>query len=164
MPNFRAIKMKARRDLHLAMRVPVYVFLKPRTVPKLVHARLHREETALGNVKGTSFAYSERREQEPKVIFEVEEHRGERKQIVVADSSEAYKLDNDEPTYNITKTWHASALTEDERSLYRGPGECVYGEFSGDLPFCDMDATAVSPTAATVDGDFPTQDIDIEAV
>lgn len=180
MDHFRSIKLNARRDLHQMMRVPVYVFSKLRKIPRFVHARVHRKENALGNLLGTSFGYSERREEEPKLIFEVSEYEGREGDIVAVDSSEVYRLNNDEPTYNITKTWYAVGLTEDQRSLYAGPGERNYLMIEAGLPpfdcevavapappvfpFADFDATAASPSTGELDGDLPTTDLDIEAV
>jgi hypothetical protein len=172
MSRFRDIKYKARRDLHQTMRVPVYVFPNIQGgMPKLVYARIHRVEDSLGNVKGTSFGYSERREQEPKVIFLTDEHRGERGEAVVVSKEEAYRLDNDEPVYNVTVSWYVVALDEDQRSMLAGPEDAVYTVVEASfprlgasvdvlipapsLPFIDMNGAAKATNEAAVTADFP---------
>ena len=117
------------------MKVPVYVFPDTEArFPKLTYARVHRENAAMGEVKGTSFAYAERREQEPKLIFLIEDHVGERGELVIVSAAEGYRLDNDDPTYNITKTWYAVALSDNQRAPYAGPDELLYASVEADLP------------------------------
>jgi len=135
------------------MQVPVYVFQDAQSVPKLVNARIHRSEAALGEVKGTSFAYAERREESPKVIFMVAEHEGERGEFVIVSSGEGYRLDNDEPTYNLTKSWYSLALSADQLTLYEGPEEKIYGAIEADLTGFDGGADGV--VYAWLEGDLP---------
>lgn len=134
MSNFRETKIAARRDLHRTMQVPVYVFSDTQSAPKVTFARIHRKDTALGAVLGTSFAYAERREQEDKVIFLVEDHVGSRDEIVVVSADEMYQLDHDEPIYNVTKAWYVLALGRDARELYGAPENHLYVTGALSLP------------------------------
>lgn len=134
MSNFRDTKYAARRDLHRTMQVPVYVFSDPYSFPKVTFARIHRKDTSLGSVLGTSFAYAERREQEDKIIFLVEDHVGSRDEVAVVSPDEMYQLDHDEPTYNVTKTWYVLALDRDQRELYGSPQTHVYAAGAMQLP------------------------------
>lgn len=117
--DIRAIRRKARGDLHNALRVPaVYVPLVGAAVP--LHVRDHtkfRVNAIEGAVRSGSGAMVDRQEMAPSIIF----MRAEladlgltliKGGIVSIEVDEAYRLDNAEAPDDITVKWFVTAITD----------------------------------------------------
>lgn len=116
MAGIRALKDRARLQLHKAMEIPaIYIwttdagttFNLPCTV------RLHTDDKALGDVRGTSFGYAERHEKISRIIFlaagaaAIDPDNGA---IVSFAPGEAYRVDNVLPRDGITITAEVTKL------------------------------------------------------
>lgn len=102
MSSFREKKRKARRVLHIEMQVPAVVIADGSET--LVSVRVHSNIEPKGGVKGTSFAYAERLDTSPSLIFWRYQFEPKRGMIVSVESGEAYAVDTVEPADDITVT------------------------------------------------------------
>lgn len=147
----RDIKLAARAALHQAMQVPGYCYpAKGGFVA--VDVRVHTEYAALGDVKGTSFVYAERRDTQDRLIFLAAQHRPARGDVVIISPTEGYRVDNVDPAYNITVATMVVALTAKELINYTAPPAAgVYTPASGLLPISAI-ALSAGGYQATIDG------------
>jgi hypothetical protein len=113
--SLRAIKAKARGDLHQAMKVPAY-YLETRVAdPVPVEVRVHTKFKALGDLKGTSFSYAEQESEVPQLIFwhaELEAASIDlaNKAIIMVGPEEGYQIDHIMPRDNHTVTAHVTPM------------------------------------------------------
>ena len=139
--SFREQKERARLDLHAAMGVEAFCVPHRLGMPKPVVVRAHTEFKALGDVKGTSFVYAERRDETPRVIFLASEHEPERGDVVMISSKEGYLVEATDPVYNVTITAFVRPLLPKELLLYPAPPAVpVYSATAGLLPASNGEA------------------------
>lgn len=147
----RDIKLAARKALHEAMQVPGYCYPVKGGL-RVVDVRVHTEYAALGDVKGTSFVYAERRDTQDKLIFLAAQHRPARGDVVIISPDEGYRVDNVDPAYNITVTAMVVALTAKEMIGYVAPpAPAVYSPATGLLPTATAELAA-GGFSASIDG------------
>jgi hypothetical protein len=114
--GLRGIKTKARLDLHAAMQVPARYFLGAQ--PYLpCGVRVHTDDKALGDVKGTAFEYAARHEVTPHLIFLISEIRPTRGALVAVEPGEVYAVDNVLPPDGITVTAEVTKVRADAPEL-----------------------------------------------
>jgi hypothetical protein len=86
-----------------------------------VYCRLNSKITPSGDLKGTSLAYAETVETEPRLIFLREEHRPARTWVYVLEAGEAYRVDHVEPDDTITVTAVCTRLSKEDVAAYEPP-------------------------------------------
>lgn len=112
MADFRALKNKARADLHERMKVRAYYFETDADVPIPCHVRVHTKNKALGDLKGTSLSYAETEAEVPKlIIWRDEIANPARGSVITIAADEGYKVDHQEPADGLTITVHVSRMT-----------------------------------------------------
>lgn len=106
MESFRDLKLRSRRALHEAMKVPAIYYARPGSAPALIHVRPHTAPRLQGDMKGTNLSYAEVWESPTTVIFDVEEvgQIVPRNAVVIVGLTEAFLVDHDRVAYNVTVT------------------------------------------------------------
>lgn len=106
MESFRDLKLRSRRALHEAMKVPAIYYAGPGALPAFVHVRPHTAPKMQGDMKGTNLSYAEVQESPTTVVFDVDEvgRIVPRNAMVILNLDEAFLVDNDQPAYNVTVT------------------------------------------------------------
>lgn len=113
--SLRAVREKARRALHTAMRVPAHVYEPGETIPRRLYVRVHRKWLEQGDLKGTNFNYAEVEEKNPRVVFMREDIANPtRNTLVIVAADEGYRLGQTEPPDGITITAEAVPMTARE--------------------------------------------------
>lgn len=104
--TFRDLKLRSRRALHEAMKVPAIYYEKPGSAPALIHVRPHTAPRQQGDMTGTNLSYAEVWESPTAIIFDVSEVGMivPRNAMVVIGLTEAFLVDHDQVAYNITVT------------------------------------------------------------
>lgn len=110
MAGFRALRERSRLALHRALEVPA-LYIQGANPPLLIHVRVHTEWGATGDVKGTSFAYAERQDISPEIVFLVSEIVPKNGAIISVAEGEAYRVDNVSMPENITVKAEVAKLT-----------------------------------------------------
>lgn len=118
MMDIRAIRRKARRDLHKALRVPA-VYVPRNGAPVLVYIRDHtkfRVNAIEGAVRSGNGQMVDRQEMAPSIIFMRDEIADVgvtliKGGIISVERGEAYRLDNAEAPDDITVKWFVTAIT-----------------------------------------------------
>jgi len=134
------------------MQVPAIYILPDNsgTVPCLV--RVHTKFDALGDVKGTSFAYAERHEDIPQIIFMRDQVLPDRGGIVSVEPGEAYCIDNTLPPDDITQTGQVTRLPDAEALGLPVP-DCYDDSYTA--TFDPIMFTAKSSLAQFIEVDIP---------
>ncbi len=127
MPDLRQIKAKARADLHQAMRVRAFYYA-PGTdevnnpTPPTVYVRVHSDNKALADLKGTNFSYAEDRTMVPKLIFWLADRIPQQFAVVMISAEEGYRIDNLDPVDFVTQTAYVEHLRPEDLANYSYPG------------------------------------------
>lgn len=127
--SLRAIKARARRDLHNAMRVPAFYYLggDADASPAPCHVRVHTKFGAqLGDLKGTNFSYAETEAQIQKLLFWIEELDPDNQGVVMISAIEGYRINHVHPRDGATRTVEVAELDEADLALYEYPAGAVY--------------------------------------
>ena len=121
--DFAEEKAKARRVLHEILRVPAYLFRSGDTNldPIEIHVRPHIKFAEMGDIKGTSFAYSERETVQPKMLFWRDEIEPKRFDVVTLKDGTAYRVDSLEPPDGQTVRANIVALSKSDAENYDRP-------------------------------------------
>lgn len=123
--SLRDIKKKARGKLHDAMRVPMECYPDgPTGSSETVYARVNSKIDATGDLAGTSLAYAESKEVQPRLIFLVADHAPKRGHVYSVTETEAYEVDHIDPRDTITVTVVCTALSRKDAAKYSPPPEC----------------------------------------
>ncbi len=113
----------ARLALHAEMQVAA-VYIVENERPRPVSVRVHTEFAEVGGVKGTSFAYAERQDTKPRVIFLYSEvPKPKNKAIISVKPGEAYRIDNVLPPENVTVTAEVTAISPAKTEGLPVPGD-----------------------------------------
>jgi hypothetical protein len=113
--SLREIREKARAALHNALRIPA-LYLAEGHDPVECFVRVHTDNKALGDLKGTSFGYAERQEVIPKIVFlRAEVPNPVSKAIVSIAPDEAYRVDNVLSADGITVSAECTVLSAKQR-------------------------------------------------
>jgi hypothetical protein len=136
---FRDIKNRARRDLHKAMQVPAYYYAQGSLVPLPVNIRVHNKWLAQGDVKGTSFAFAETREDAPALVFLYDEIDPDIGAVVMISSSEGYRVQVPDPRYLQTVTAKVTPLLPHELPDFLSPEEGMVAAGDLTIPFLTTD-------------------------
>lgn len=119
----RQAKLRAREALHRELSVPAFYF--PHGDPSEAHTeinvRVHSKWEALGDMAGTSFEYAERREEVPKIVFDLREVTPQRNAVVVVSETEGYAVDHYDPSDDFTTTAAVKRLSNSEVANYPAP-------------------------------------------
>jgi hypothetical protein len=121
MAGWRALKRRARLDLHRAFEVPAFYRAPGSALWVKCRVRVHDYIDELGRVRGTSHFYAEREEMIPKIIFLASEVIPERGGIVSIEAEEAYRLDHTEPRDNVTISADAIRLSINDIQSFPTP-------------------------------------------
>lgn len=116
--DIRAIRRKARRDLHNAFRVPAVYIPRAGSGPVLLHVRDHTK-FRMNVIEGARFGGGQmvdRQESAPSIIFMRDELtelgvtllKGG---VISIERNEAYRLDNAEAPDDITVKWFVTQIT-----------------------------------------------------
>lgn len=127
--SLRAIKARARRDLHDAMRVPAFYYPggDEGAEPVLCHVRVHTKfDAQLGDLKGTNFSYAETEAQIQKLLFWIDELDPDNQGVVVISAIEGYRINHTHPRDGVTRTVEVAELDEADLALYEHPAGAVY--------------------------------------
>lgn len=127
--SLRAIKARARRDLHNAMRVPAFYYPAgdADAAPVPCHVRVHTKFNAqLGDLKGTNFSYAETEAQIEKLVFWIDELDPDNQAVVMVSSIEGYRINHVHPRDGATRTVEVAQLDEADLALYEHPAGAVY--------------------------------------
>lgn len=123
--SFRKEKAKARLALHHRMQVTALLYEDgPNGPSSLAYPRVNSKIDAAGDLQGTSLAYAESVEVQPKLIFLRAEHVPKKKSVYSISDVEAYRVDHLEPADTITVTAICVALSREEAAQYDPPEEC----------------------------------------
>lgn len=122
--SLRAIKERARRDLHNAMRVPAFYY--PGGLvgaePVLCHVRVHTKFGAqLGDLKGTNFNFAETEASVPALVFWVSEIDPDNNAVVMISASEGYRINHVHPKDIWTRKAEVSELDAGDLAAYGAP-------------------------------------------
>ena len=109
--SLRAIKAKARTDLHEAMKVRAYYLSSRGADPLPVWVRVHTSFKALGDLKGTSFSYAETEAEVPALVCWRSEVEPINKSLVTISADEGYLVDHSMPADGLTITVKVARLT-----------------------------------------------------
>jgi hypothetical protein len=134
--NWRDTKNVARRQVHDTMRVAaLYCVANPAYVDETntpdecryftesVSVRVHTDYKPLGDLKGTSFHYSEKQEVAPRIIFWRDElDTPVRGAIVSISDEEMYNIDNTLPVDGPTVTCEATRVLKRQMEGVPFPG------------------------------------------
>lgn len=134
--SLREIKEQARRDLHNGLKVTAYCYRGGSRKSFIVaDVRVHNDWGALGDVKGTSFVYAERRDtKKQELIFLAEQFQPKNQDIVIISPMEGYMVDDDDPQYNITIRAGVVSITAEKIASYLAPPSAgVYSAMRGFL-------------------------------
>lgn len=116
MSDLREIKREARRALHDLMAIPMQYYSAPGEQPVEVRARLHYKFTLIGDDR--SMGWAEIHSINPRLIFlPAELPEGvtlERGAILYVQPGEAYRIDNTDPTDDISVTVSVARLSKDQ--------------------------------------------------
>lgn len=119
---FRDIKNRARGKLHEHMRRRAQLYLTGPSGPSsTVYCRLNSKIARTGDLKGTSLAYAETVETDPKLIFLKADHIPARGHVLVMEGGDAYRVDHVEPDDEITVTANVLRLSSTEAASYAPP-------------------------------------------
>lgn len=119
MSGIQAIREKARRTLHNAMKRPASYYANPNgpSAPLLVHVRPHGKRSLTGDLAGTNLSYAENRDRVFTVLFFREEVAiPKRGALIVLSETEGYFVDNVELPDGLTVT--ASVTVADADDLF----------------------------------------------
>lgn len=117
MANIQAIREKARRTLHQAMKRPASYYQDPNvaSAPILVHVRPHGKRNMTGDLAGTNLSYAENRDRSFSVIFFREEvDIPKRGALIVLSATEGYFVDNVELPDGLTVTANVTVADADD--------------------------------------------------
>lgn len=122
MIDIRAIRRKARRDLHNALQVPA-LYVPLTGDPTLLHVRDHtkfRVNAIEGAVRSGNGQMVDRQEMAPSIIFMRSELADlsvtlVKGGIISIEAGEAYRLANAEAPDDITVKWFVTAITNVEQ-------------------------------------------------
>lgn len=89
--------------------------------PVLIKVRRFTEFGEQGDVKGTSFAYSEREAEIPKLIFWNADVTPHRTDVVMFGPNEGFRVDSDLPPYGQTTTCRVTRISASEAENYDFP-------------------------------------------
>lgn len=134
--DWRDTKRQARQQVHDTMRVAALYCLKnpafvdETTTPNVceylsesVNVRVHTDWKPLGDLKGTSFHYSEKQETAPRVIFWRDEFDAPiRGAIVSVSEEEMYNIDNVLPSDGPTVTCEVTRVVKRQMAGVPYPG------------------------------------------
>ena len=113
--SLRSIKLKARRDLHNAMKVPASYYSDDATYVGLIHVRVHTKWTQQGDLKGTNLNYAETEDATPKVLFDrLEVASPPRNCYVVISAAEGYRINQTKPADGEFITAECAPMTAAE--------------------------------------------------
>lgn len=122
--SLRAIKERARRDLHNAMRVPAFYYPGGVTSadPVPCHVRVHTKFGAqMGDLKGTNFNFAETEANVPALVFWVAEIDPDNNAVVMISAEEGYRINHVLPRDLWTRKAEVSELDATDRALYGAP-------------------------------------------
>lgn len=88
-----------------------------------VFCRLNSDIVAAGDLPGTSLAYAERADTDPKLIFLVKDHDPVRGNVYVLATGEAYRVETIDPVDVITRTANCVRLTPTQADQYVAPND-----------------------------------------
>lgn len=109
MADFRALKERARRDLHEHLQVPAYYRASPSSAWVAVHVRHHRATQRIGDLPGLEGATM--RDLIPRLIFMRDEvAMPARGAIVSIATGEAYSIGDTDPPDGISITAHIAPV------------------------------------------------------
>lgn len=128
MVSIRDIGRKARRDLHMAMRVPALFIESTGATPKLIHVRLHTKFKPTEAFAGAQAGMAVMQDMQPKIIFERDELAAQglelkRNAIVTIEPGEGYRLDNNLAPDDITIASVVTRLSAREMQDMPVPGD-----------------------------------------
>lgn len=127
MSGFRQIKDAARRVLHAQMNLDAYYYPPGGGAAVPVAVRAHTKAVNMGDLPGTTFAYSEVREIEPRILFLEDDLPGATRggvfSVGIPGAFEAYQVSMLDPRDGITRTAACIRLDENEASAYPPPPE-----------------------------------------
>lgn len=116
MASFRAIKRKARRQLHERLADQVLYVPTLSGEPRPATARLHLSFDALGELRRAGFA--EQQEYDPEIVFMADEVTPRRDGCVITEDMGVWKISNVLPPDDITITAEVVRLSDSQvRSL-----------------------------------------------
>jgi hypothetical protein len=119
--SFRDIKRKARKVLHGKLKVPALYIVPVTSAIVPCYVRIHSQWKALGDVAGTSFAYAEREERVPEIIFMREQITPMRGGIVSVEPGEAYCVDHVLASDDLTVTARVTVVRPEDAVGYPVP-------------------------------------------
>ena len=99
---WRDIRRRSRLDVHKTFQVPALYRAPGSALWARCQVRVHDKFKPLGGVLGTSYAYAEREDVAPQIIFLASQIIPERGGIVSVEDGEAYRIDHTFPRDNIT--------------------------------------------------------------
>ena len=116
-------KLRAREALHRELSMPAFYFQNsdPSEEPLSINVRVHSKWEALGDMPGTSYDYAERREEIPKIVFDLREVTPRRNAVVVVSEAEGYAVDHYDPSDDFTTTAAVKRLSNSEVANYPAP-------------------------------------------
>lgn len=124
MNTLRDIKARSRSRLHERMKVETLCYTDGPSGPsETVWLRVHSEIEKKGDLAGTSLAYAERLDDNPKLVFLAADHTPKKKNVYIVSDVEGYRIDSLEPQDGITIKAVAVRLKAEEVSNYAAPGD-----------------------------------------
>lgn len=147
--GLREIKERARRDLHRVMKVPGYYYAPHSLAALSVDARVHSKIDALGDVRGTSFGYAEKRETVPKLVFLREQIEPKQGGVFIVSTDEGYRLGVADPRDTITRTIIVTELNAKDMANFVAPNQGMVAYGDGMLPAIES-APFIEATGALV--------------
>lgn len=126
MADIQAIREKARRALHNAMKRPASYYVDPKepVAPVLVHVRPHGKKNLTGDLAGTNLSYAENRDRVFSVIFFREEVAAPvRGALILLSATEGYFVDNVELPDGLTVTANVTVADVDDLAGLVLPGD-----------------------------------------
>jgi hypothetical protein len=152
--SLREIKEQARRDLHNELKVTAYCYRAGSRVFTVADIRVHNDWGALGDVKGTSFVYAERRDtKKQELIFLAEQFQPKNQDVIMVGPEEGYMVDDVDPTYNITIRAGVISLPANRMADYIAPPiEGVYSAMRGFLLTSQIDVVSSVLAQADLSG------------
>ena len=123
MTRFREHRERSRRKLHEAMALPAFYYRDGSADedPLSVTVRPSTEFGALGDIKGTSFAYAEKESQDLELIFWAEQIIPRKNAVVMLREKEGFRINTVKPRYGQTITVRVVRLGTDDADLYDYP-------------------------------------------
>lgn len=137
------------------MEVPA-IYIDPKTqLYAAITVRVHSQFKALGDVKGTSFGFSERIDIVPELVFLREQGVQPRRDGVVSISNEeAYRVDTVEPPDGITVKAKTPAIPLKDLGGYPTPDK-RYAFPQASFPALTVEVAATAGIAAELTAVFP---------